>query len=257
MAVLWVGGCNDDAGFTAQSLAASGMPVFRNTLACVKAIAAAANYGKYCANLAQCTVLQRPTGIDVDAARALVKKSNGTLTERASKQVLAAYGFPVTRETLAKTADAAVSAAYNDVMAAAKKYKPAAQLDGVLVQEMAPAGLEIMLGLVSDPVFGAVVVAGLGGIHIEVLHDVVYRVAPIDHSEARTMLDELRGRKLLDGVRGTAARDIDALCDLIVRLSWLGHDLADEIAELDVNPLILREAGAGAIVVDALVVRRS
>jgi len=121
---------------------------------------------------------------------------------------------------------------------------------------MAPAGLEIMLGLVSDPVFGSVIVAGLGGIHVEVLRDLAYRVGPIDLMEAHAMLDELRGRKLLDGVRGAAPRDINALCDLIVRLSWLGYDLAGEIAELDVNPLILREQGAGAKVVDALVIGR-
>ena len=152
--------------------------------------------------------------------------------------------------------NAVVREAFDAVMGAARRYKPDAVLDGVLVQEMAPAGLEIMLGLVTDPVFGPVVVAGLGGIHVEVLRDLAYRVAPIDQTEARAMLDELRGRKLLDGVRGAAPRDIDALCDLIVRLSWLGHDLSDCIAELDVNPVILREQGAGAKVVDALVVGR-
>jgi acetyltransferase len=270
------------------------MPVFRNTLSCVKAVKAAIDYGRFIAANAQRPLPLRPAGIDVDAARALVQAAGGTMTERASKQVLAAYGLPVTRETLAKTAadavriaseiggevalkiesadiphkteagairlhvkgNAAVREAFKAVLAAAKSYKPEARLDGVLVQDMAPAGLEIMLGLVSDPVFGSVIVAGLGGIHVEVLRDLAYRVGPIDLMEAHAMLDELRGRKLLDGVRGAAPRDIDALCDLIVRLSWLGYDLSDCIAELDVNPLILREQGAGAKVVDALVIGR-
>ena len=294
MAMLWIGKCNDQPEFTQLTVAATGMPVFRNTLSCVKAVQAAVNYGKFSAANAKRAEPARPAGIDVEAARAMVKRTGGTLTERASKEVLAAYGFPVTRETLAKSAadavriateiggevalkiesadiphkteagairlhvkgNAAVREAFKTVMAAAKQYKPDATLDGVLVQEMAPAGLEIMLGLVSDPVFGPVVVAGLGGIHVEVLRDLAYRVAPIDHIEARAMLDELRGRKLLDGVRGAAARDVDALCDLIVRLSWLGTDLSNEVAELDVNPLILREQGAGAKVVDALVIGR-
>ena len=294
MAMLWIGKCNDQAGFTQLTVAATGMPVFRNTLACVKAVKAAVSYGQFSAANAKRAEPVRPAGIDVEAARALVSNAEGTMTERASKLVLAAYGFPVTRETLAKEAadavriateiggevalkiesadiphkteagairlhvkgNAVVREAFDAVMGAARRYKPDAMLDGVLVQEMAPAGLEIMLGLVTDPVFGPVVVAGLGGIHVEVLRDLAYRVAPIDQTEARAMLDELRGRKLLDGVRGAAPRDIDALCDLIVRLSWLGHDLSDCIAELDVNPVILREQGAGAKVVDALVVGR-
>jgi acetyltransferase len=294
MAMLWIGKCNDQPEFNQLTIAATGMPVFRNTLSCVKAVQAAIEYGKFTAANAQRAEPARPAGCDVEAARALVKKAGGTMTERASKQVLAAYGFPVTREALAKSADdavriaadiggdvalkiesediphkteagaiqlnvrgeAAVREAFDAVMAAARKYNSAARLDGVLMQEMAPAGLEIILGLVSDPVFGPVVVAGLGGIHVEVLRDLAYRVAPIDMNDARAMLKELRGYKLLEGVRGAAPRDIEALCDLIVRLSWLGNDLSNEVAELDVNPLILREQGAGAKVVDALVVAR-
>jgi acetyltransferase len=104
MAMLWIGKCNDQAGFTHLTVAATGMPVFHNTLACVKAIEAAINYGRFVGANAQRAKPARPAGIDVEAARALVKKAAGTMTERASKQVLAAYGFPVTRETLAKDA---------------------------------------------------------------------------------------------------------------------------------------------------------
>ncbi|MDB5812266.1 MAG: hypothetical protein JWN94_4388 [Betaproteobacteria bacterium] len=292
--ILWTGACNDDPAFTAKSLAAEGVPVYRNTLSCLKAVAAAVRYGAFLAQK-QPALSTRPAGIDVAAARRQLDMAIGTLTERASKAVLAAYGFPVTREALARTADEAVKiardfsgevalkiesadiphkteagairlrisgdsevkTAYAEVSAAAASYKPAAKLDGVLVQEMAQPGLEFMLGLVSDPVFGAVVVAGLGGIHVEVLHDLAYRVAPIDHAGARAMLGELRGYKMLEGVRGAAVRDVDALCDLIVRLSWLGSDCGDQIAELDINPLLLYAQGDGARVVDALIVKRT
>lgn len=292
VAILWTGACNDDPAFTAKSLAAEGVPVYRNTLSCLKAVRAAVRYGDFLRQPRSSPL--RPADIDVTAACNSLKQESGTVTERASKAVLAAYGFPVTREALAKNADdaariaadlggelalkiespdiphkteagairlrvsgdAAVRKAYAEVMAAAAVYKKTAKLDGVLVQQMAPPGLEFMLGLVVDPVFGPVVVAGLGGIHIEVLRDIAYRVAPIDHGEARAMLGELRGYKMLEGVRGAAPRDIEVLCDLIVRLSWLAHDCGDQIAELDINPLMLYAKEAGARVVDALIVKR-
>lgn len=294
VAVLWTGGCNDDPSFTASSVAVEGVAVYRNTLSCLKAVRAAMRYGEFLATHKQKATrpLARPAGIDTEAARKMLRSGRGTLTERESKEVLAACGFPVTREALARDAaeaerlaceigaevalkiesadiahkteagairlhvkgDEAVVRAFEEVVAAAKRYKPEARLDGVLVQEMAPAGLEIMLGLVADPVFGPVVVAGLGGVHVEVLRDLAYRVAPIDPDEARAMLRELRGYKLLEGVRGAPPRDIDTLCDLIVRLSWLGHDFRNEIAELNVNPLALLGNGEGARVVDALII---
>jgi acetyltransferase len=294
VAILWTGACTDDPTLNAKSLAAEGVAVYRNTLGCLKAVRAAMRYGDFLRRRRHAVAPVRPANIDVASACREMQAAGGVLTERASKAVLAAYGFPVTREALACNADEAVRiargiggevalkiesadiahkteagairlrvsgddavrGAFAEVMAAAGSYKHDARLAGVLVQEMASAGLEVMLGLVRDPVFGPVVVAGLGGIHVEVLRDVAYRVGHIDGGEAHVMLRELRGYRLLEGVRGTAPRDIDTLCDLIVRLSWLGHDCADEIAELDINPLLLYEQGAGARTVDALIVKR-
>lgn len=291
-----VDGCSNDPACTPQALAADGVAVYRNTLSCLKAVRAAMCYGEFLAHRKQCAATPtRPADIDVEAARTRLQAARGALTERASKEVFAAYGFPVTREALARDAqeavpiareiggavalkiesadivhktdagairlhvsgDEEVQRAFDEVMAAAKRYKPQASLDGVLVQEMAPPGLEVMLGLAADPVFGPVVVAGLGGIHVEVLRDLAYRVAPIDAAEARSMLRELRSYRLLEGVRGAPPRDIDTLCDLIVRLSWLGHDLRGEISEIDINPLVLLENGKGARIVDALIVKRN
>ena len=296
VAILWTGACNDDPTLTARSLAAEGLAVYRNTSSCLKAVRIAMRYGEFLRSRgASTTAPVRPSDIDVESARKHLRAGEGTLTERGSKAVLAAYGFPVTREALARDAgeaariarelggdvalkiesvdiphkteagairlrvqgDNAVREAFDAVMAAASAYRSDARIDGVLVQEMAPPGLEFMLGLVADPIFGPVVVAGLGGIHVEVLRDITYRVAPVDNDEAHAMLRELRGYKLLEGVRGAAPRDIDALCDLIVRLSWLGHDCRAEIGELDINPLVLYGQGAGARVVDALVVKRA
>ncbi len=294
IAVLWTGGCNDDPAFVPRTLIEQGVPVYRNTLACLKAVRAAMRYGEFLQRRGRTPPLARPVGTDAGRARARLLAHTGALTERASKDVLAAYGFPCTREMLAVTADdavriagtfgapvamkiesrdiphktesgairlgvmgeAAVRGAFDEIVGAARRYRPSAALDGVLVQQMAPpGGLEMMLGVINDPIFGPVVVAGLGGIHIEVLHDIAYRVGVIDADEAYRMLRELRGYRLLEGVRGAAPRDLACLCDLIARLSWFAEDCRDHVAELDINPVLLGPEGQGALVVDALVVR--
>jgi acetyltransferase len=151
--------------------------------------------------------------------------------------------------------DDAISRGYAEVTAAARRHMPSAKINGVLVQEMAPPGVEMMLGVIVDPVFGHVVAAGMGGIHIEVLRDVAYRIAPVSREQALAMLHELRSFKLLEGVRGMTPRDIDKVAELIARLSWFAHDFKNEIAEMDINPLMVLARGDGAVVVDALIVR--
>ncbi len=129
------------------------------------------------------------------------------------------------------------------------------RIDGVLVSELVTGGVEIVIGISQDPLFGPVVMAGLGGIFVEVLGDVTFRVPPFGEDQAAAMLGELAGVKLLDGVRGAKPADRAALVDVIMKVQRLALDLADEIGELDINPLVVRPKGA--IALDALIVRKA
>jgi acetyltransferase len=146
-----------------------------------------------------------------------------------------------------------LKAAAQTVVENGKRHTPGARIDGVSVQEMA-SGVELILGAVNDPHFGPYVMVGLGGVLTEVLHDVSHRFAPVTAEDARDMLSELKGAKILDGYRGAPPADVDAIVDALVRLSWLIHDHQDRIAEIDVNPLFVRAQGKGAVAADALVV---
>jgi acyl-CoA synthetase (NDP forming) len=115
---------------------------------------------------------------------------------------------------------------------------------------MCAPGLEILLGIVRDASLGPAIAVGFGGVLVEVLSDLAWRLPPICHEEAGDALRELRGHGLLAGARGRPAADEEALRDLVVRLSWLAADLGDVVAELDVNPVILGARGQGARVVD-------
>ncbi len=148
---------------------------------------------------------------------------------------------------------AAVKLAAREVMAAARRHFPEARIEGVLIQEMA-SGLEAIVGAVNDPYFGPTVVFGLGGIFTELLHDVTHRFAPFDAETARGMLEEIKGAALLKGYRGHPALDVAALADTLARVSLLIADHADRIAEIDINPLFVREAGNGVAAADALIV---
>ena len=148
-----------------------------------------------------------------------------------------------------------VRAAYADLDATARKAGgKKVRIDGVLVSEMVTGGVEAVVGVSQDALFGPVVMAGLGGIFVEVLGDVTFRVPPFADDQAVAMLDELAGSKMFDGVRGAKPADRGALVDVIMKVQRLALDLADVIGELDVNPLVVRPKGAVAL--DALIVRK-
>lgn len=217
-------------------------------------------------------------------------KRGRSLTEIGSKRVLSAYGVPVTREILAPDEEAAVTAwrdiarpvavkivspdiahktevggirldlndaeavraAFQAVTAAGRKAVPHARIDGVVVQEMAPKGIEIIVGAKRDPQFGPLIAVGLGGVMAELLTDTAVRLAPVSADEARAMLRSLRAYPLLAGFRGTAGIDLDALVPVIQRISEFAADFAAHIEEIDVNPLIA--TATDIVAVDALLV---
>ncbi|MDI7275662.1 MAG: acetate--CoA ligase family protein, partial [Anaerolineae bacterium] len=138
----------------------------------------------------------------------------------------------------------------------ATRYMPDAQIWGVQVQEMVTGAKETIIGMSRDPQFGPMMMFGLGGIYVEVLKDVTFRIAPLSDLEAREMIREIRSYHLLQGVRGERASDVEAVAETILRISQLVTDFP-EIVELDVNPLLVREAGAGAVAVDMRLVLSS
>ncbi len=235
-----------------------------------------------------------PPGAREKAGELLNKLPAGSrLAEYQAKKVLQAYGIPVTREIMAQTAEEAVSAAasigypvamkimspdilhktdtggvllnvatpeevregFTRLVENARSNHPEARLDGVLVQEMLPPGTEMIIGIGNDPVFGSTVLAGLGGIFVEALEDVALRVVPVSPLDAGEMLAELKGRKILEGLRGQPPASIEAVIDVILRVSRLAEDFPS-IAELDINPLFVFPRGKGACAADALIIMK-
>jgi len=214
------------------------------------------------------------------------------LTEIEAKMLFAAYGLPVTEINLAKSEEEAVSMAektgfpivmkvvspdiihksdaggvkvnikdvngvrnsYRTILENCKVYKADADIRGIAVQEMAPLGTEVIVGSINDPTFGPTIMFGLGGIFVEVLKDVTFRVAPVTKVQATHMINEIRSVAILAGARGEAPRDRDALADLLCNYASMVYDLRDEVAETDANPVLLYEERKGLKVVDARII---
>jgi acyl-CoA synthetase (NDP forming) len=213
------------------------------------------------------------------------------LTEHRAKALLAPYGLPESRERLAtsaveaaEAADAlgypvalkiaspdlphkteaggvvlglqtrdAVAATYDRIIASARHYKADADIDGVLVQRMAPRGHELVIGMVNDATFGPIMMVGLGGTIVELMGDVVHRPAPVDAEEAAEMLRSLKSAKLLQGFRGAKPIDIAPAAELIASVSRVALVYREQIVEMEFNPVILHADGSGLTIADALI----
>jgi acetate---CoA ligase (ADP-forming) len=152
--------------------------------------------------------------------------------------------------------DASTKEGFVTLINRATSHRPDAKIDGVLVAPLARKGVETIIGVSRDPVFGPAVMFGLGGVHVEVLKDVTFRLAPFDREEAMRMIDEIRGRALLSGVRGAPASDIDALADTLVSISNFAASHRDDVETVDLNPVLALPLGEGVVALDALVVAR-
>ena len=137
--------------------------------------------------------------------------------------------------------------AYHRILQDARSYDPDARLDGVIAQRMERGSAELVVGLKNDPVFGPVVMAGLGGVFVEVLKDVAFRRAPVTEAEALAMLADLKGAALLDGARGRAPVDKDSVAALIAAASRFGAAAGERLVELDLNPVLAGPDGAEAV----------
>ncbi|MGB7182869.1 MAG: acetate--CoA ligase family protein, partial [Burkholderiaceae bacterium] len=266
-----------------QSLDDSGCLFYEEPSLAVRAMAALSFYAR---SASQALPVQRPA-----ATQALVPTDH-SLNEHEALQVLGQAGISVAPSTLVGDAQTAVTAAqsigypvvmkiasadighksdiggvqlnirndagaknaYQVLLDNAATHRPDANIDGVLVSPMISGGVEMILGINRDPVFGPVVLCGLGGIAAEALRDTAIRVAPVDKIQARQMIDELQGRSILDGLRGAPPADVDALVDAIVALSEFATNQRQYIASIDINPFVVMPMGQGGMALDALIV---
>jgi acyl-CoA synthetase (NDP forming) len=227
-------------------------------------------------------------------ARALLAdlQPGEALSEWNAKQLIRAYGIKTSRDELCGSAAEAVRAAkqlgfpvvmkvsspdllhksdvgvvevgvasatevrstYDELLRRAGKADRHARIDGVMVCEMVRGGVDTLVGVSTDELFGPVVTVGLGGVFVEVFGDVTFRVPPFSADEARRAVSELKGAALFEGARGQPPVDVDALVDTVMKVQRLALDLAGDVRELDINPLVIRPRGAVAL--DALVVKK-
>jgi acetyltransferase len=293
--VSFVGGEKSDQAM--GWLVENGIPAFGGPDIAVNAMAALREYARLQENKSDgaynCDESAKKTALAIFAQARAEKRDS--LTEIEAKEVFKAYGMPVTKIALAKSEDEAVALgnkigfplvlkivspdilhksdaggvkvnikddagireAYQTILKNAKAYKADANIHGIAIQEMAPWGTEVILGSVNDSAFGPTVMFGLGGIFVEVLKDVTFRVTPFTKTEAAEMIGEIKGAAILAGARGEKPKDRAMLAETIYNYSCMIHDLDDEIKESDANPVLVYEDGQGLKVADARIILKA
>jgi len=270
-----------------QNLERMGYAVFEDPGRAVKAIRALVRFRE----AFEAEAPEAPLALPAAAQRV---QRGATYDEFEAKKLLAAAGIPCAREEVVASAQAAVEAAgrigfplvmkivspdiqhkseiggvllnvgsvddvrqgYATLMDRAQTRAPGARLAGVLLAQQVKGGVETILGVSRDPVFGPMVMFGLGGVFVEVLKDVTFRRAPFGRDEARRMIREVKGYAMLQGVRGAPPADEDALVEALARLSAFAAAQGDALESIDINPFIVLPRGQGAVAVDALVETR-
>ncbi|AQT72980.1 acetate--CoA ligase family protein [Streptomyces sp. fd1-xmd] len=290
--VIWGSPVGTEDAYRTTLLGSSRVATFRTFGNCITAVRAYLGHHRFTARYrSPFEDAPRTPSPSYRKAQALMRPGQ-QLSEHAAKQLLRAYGIRVPREQLVTSAAAAVRAAglvgYPVVMKAsgpqlghktelglvkigltsASQIRDAYReltdiaryenvpLDGILVCQMVERGVEMVVGVTQDDLFGPTVTVGLGGVLVEVLHDAAVRVPPFGEDQARAMLRELRGHALLEGVRGAPPADVDALVEVILRIQRMALEFGGELAELDINPLMVLPRGQGAVALDALAICR-
>ncbi|MEU9029965.1 acetate--CoA ligase family protein [Streptomyces sp. NPDC048383] len=290
--VIWGSPVGTEEAYRTTLLGSSRVATFRTFGNCITAVRAYLSHHRFTASYrSPFDEAPRTPSPSYRKAQALMRPGQ-QLSEHSAKQLLRAYGIRVPREQLVTSAAAAVRAAglvgYPVVMKAsgpqlghktelglvkvaltsASQIRDAYReltdiaryenipLDGILVCQMVERGVEMVVGVTQDDLFGPTVTVGLGGVLVEVLRDAAVRVPPFGEDQARTMLTELRGHPLLEGVRGAPPADVDALVEVILRVQRMALELGDELSELDINPLMVLPRGQGAVALDALAICR-
>jgi acyl-CoA synthetase (NDP forming) len=273
----------------------AGYPLFTGALGCARAMAAMADYRALRERTLRKpagTLTPHPAR---DKVRASLTASGDILSEWQARPLLAAYGIgegnhehlaqsAAVAEAIARRFGGAVALkvqspdiphkteagavalniapdnareAYERVLASAKRFAPDARIEGVLVQPMAKSGREVILGINRDERWGPLLMVGLGGTLVEAMGDVAIAPVPLDRDAALALIARLKAAVVLDRYRGMPDADTEALAEVMVKLSQFAADHADDIAEIDLNPVIVHNNGDGVSVVDALIVKRA
>lgn len=278
-----------DEGITnRQILADGGVPYYTYAEGAVRALKAMLRFSEWASNdpgeAAKFEASGEKAAEILDRA---VREKRDSLLEEEGQQILQAYGLPLPKSKLAKNAaeaaeaakiigfpvvmkivspqithksdaggvrinlsdEAEVEAAFAEIAANARKYDAKADINGCLVVEMVRGGKEIIIGCKQEPGMGPMLMLGMGGIYVEILKDVTFRLAPVTAQEARGMIDSIKTKKLLEGVRGEKPSDLDGLAECIQRVSQMVTE-NERIRELDMNPVLVMEKGKGCRILD-------